>query len=221
MEYDSTDSALSIQEAIRLAKAAANTIIKSPPRLYDGDFCSVHLWTDNPGIVNHWNFGESDGVYSLERNINFFLLTLKVEPSIVEIPISWDKKLRGWLMREKPQPETYFDGYYIIFDHKFWVERRHENDIEIFRTEEEKDKDTEQMLQKLFERLDPVNNVQKQDLYKRAKDKVEKELKSRREFRESLGHYWRFHVKPNRTVDFVGESEGKLPTNPSLAPSKC
>lgn len=49
MEYYTTELVLSVPAAIQLAKATANTL-ESPPRLYDGDVSSVHLWTD------YWRF---------------------------------------------------------------------------------------------------------------------------------------------------------------------
>ncbi|HEY9599712.1 MAG TPA: hypothetical protein V6D33_18780 [Cyanophyceae cyanobacterium] len=238
MEYQST---LSIPEAIQLAKATANTLT-SPPRLYDGDSSSVHLWTDNPGRVKQWRYGESlGGAYTPYRNIDFFILTLKVEPSIIELPISWDKKIKGWLMREKPRPETHFEGYYIIFSHNYWIELLHKHDFwgsikldnqgnwsedinynfEIFSQreyqDEHKDKAIEQRIQKIVEQLEQLNDASIEELYKSEKDSLEKELKSRRESRERLAHSWRFHVKPDRSVNFLGETGLNLPTNPSLS----
>lgn len=242
MEYQSTELALNVQEAIQLAKATANTL-KSPPRLYDGDSSSVHLWTDNPGRVKQWRYGESrGGAYTPYRNIDFFILTLKVEPSIIELPISWDKKIKGWLMREKPRPETHFEGYFIIFVHNYWVEYLPEPDFrastrlddqgnwskdnnhnfEIFSRREYQDKDTaiEQRIQKIVEKLEQLNDARIEESYKSQKDKLEKELKSRRESRERLAHSWQFHVKPDRSVDFVGESGVNLPTDPSWSSPK-
>lgn len=100
------------------------------------------------------------------------------------------------------------------------IEENHEN-IEILSPEERKDKEIEQMLQQLVERLEQSNNVRIEGLYKSKKDSLEKELKSRRESREGLAHYWRFHVKPDKAVDFVSETGGNLPTNPTLSLPKC
>jgi len=105
MEYYTTELVLSVQEAIERAKATANTL-KSPPRLYDGDSSSVHLWTDKPGRVKNCCYGEPDGgAYTIWSKMDCFILTLKVEPFIIELPISWKKRLKGWLRREKLQPE--------------------------------------------------------------------------------------------------------------------
>jgi len=233
MEYYTTELVLSVQEAIERAKATANTL-KSPPRLYDGDSSSVHLWTDKPGKVKKCCYGVPDGgAYTIWSKMDCFILTLKVEPFIIELPISWNKRLKGWLMREKLQPETRFEGYYIIFVHNYWVEylprpevlkigieENHDN-IEILSPEERKDKKIEEMLQQLVERLEQSNNVSLEGFYKSKKDSLEKELKSRRESREGLAHYWRFHVKPDKTVDFVSETGANLPTNPTLSLPKC
>lgn len=193
MEDDSTDLAPSIQEAIQLAKTVANTL-KSPPRVYNEDFSRVDLWTDQPGSVYQWQYWSAlTGTPTLacDHTICCFILTLKVEPSIIELPVSWDKKLRSWFMREKPQPKTYFDGYYIIFDHQSWVESQYLHDDKV------------------------------REWYEIKKDSIEKELNSQHAYRDSLGHYWRFHVKPDGTVDFVGEAEDKLPSDPSLRMLPC
>jgi hypothetical protein len=198
MEYYTTELVLSVQEAIERAKATANTL-KSPPRLYDGDSSSVHLWTDKPGRVKKCCYGEPDGgSYTIWSKMDCFILTLKVEPFIIELPISWKKRLKGWLRREKLQPETRFEGYYIIFVHNYWVEylpipevlkigieENHDN-IEILSPEERKDKKNEEMLQQLVERLEQSNNVSLEGLYKSKKDSLEKQLKSRRGEHPSL-----------------------------------
>lgn len=193
MEDSSTDLAPSIQEAIQLAKAVANTL-KSPPRIYHEDPSRVDLWTDQPGSVNHWQYWSSlSGTPTLELDYTIccFILTLKVEPSIIELPVSWDKKLRGWFMREKPQPKTYFDGYYIIFDLKSWVESQY------------------------------LHHNYVREWYEIKKDSIEKELNSQHEYRDSLGHYWRFHVKPDGTVNFLGEAGDNLPSDPDLRMPPC
>lgn len=232
MEYYTTELVLSVPAAIQLAKATANTL-ESPPRLYDGDVSSVHLWTDNPGRVKHRRNGEESGAYTIWQNIDFFILTLKVEPSIIELPICWHKKLKGWLTGEKPQPEIHFDGYYVNFVHNYWSEYlprmefqarglgdKYEN-MEILLPEERKDQELERRIQEIVEHLEQINDEKIEELYKKKKDTLEKELKSRREDRAHLAHYWRFQVKPDKTVDFVGETGPNLPKNPALSLPKC